>query len=118
MTAEIIPVGGKPKANIKREKYEDKDKEAAAKEFLTRSGKSLTPSDLKYMGSAVVHFYQHEKQSLFAFVAHVTGGIEHLPEPQASAGWKELGRAMMDRFGRKPPEHRGGGPSESLQRPW
>lgn len=71
---------------------------------IVLSGEALRPLEYEYQGSAVVHFYAH-RGNLFSFITHSTD-MKKVPEQQASAGVVELSRALMSKYGRRPPETR------------
>lgn len=89
-----------PKTKITRDKMDDHPSRSASVDFIKKSGKALKPVDHIYQGTAVVHFYAHQKEATFAFIAHCVD-LKSIPEPQADAGSKELIRAMMSQYGRK-----------------
>lgn len=91
------------KTEISRKSGNDLPNRNSAIDLTKRSGRMLCPIDLQYQGSGVVHFYANKTDDLFAFIATTTG-FENIPEPQCSAGIRELSRACMERYGRKPPE--------------
>jgi hypothetical protein len=78
------------------------------KDLLKKAGKIGLPIGAKYLGSAVIHYYERagisraERTYLVACQTNVAKVEEH----HADIGWKQLKSALMDAYGRPEPKVR------------
>ena len=100
------------KAKIETEDLDaNSERSKKAKSMLADHGKMMAPRNGKYLGTAVVHYYQlHAGRTDGLIVAgkdewtvicesHVT----NVPEGLADFGWKQLKESLMKAFGRRQP---------------
>ena len=81
---------------------------AGVKEGLRRGGEILAPFGYNYVGYAVVYFYEDKRDAIgeARFITQQLTSLSEVPEQFADFGHKELQRAMMAAYGKKPPEKR------------
>jgi hypothetical protein len=80
-----------------------------AKELLNRAGTLHKPLGAKYLGYAIVHYYETENalmpsQKTYFVACHTD--VAKVNEGHADIGWKQLKSALMKSYGRDDPKTR------------
>jgi hypothetical protein len=75
-----------------------------ANKLVREAGTEICPFNQKYLGSAVVHYYNNGDAiaPVLNVVCQVT--LDAVDEGHADFGWKRLQEALMKSFGRSVPE--------------
>lgn len=102
MSKLILPEHLKPKVETERETLPVDNKAAESIYSIRRSGECMKPHRAKYIGSAVIHYYDAEgTEETYRHQVITQCLVETVPEGFADFGHKELQKALMKAFGRE-----------------